>query len=147
MLSTGKERPPRGSPRGERLVSSYSLVFDLSYQFLPASLVLSFPPDLPHFSLFLSLVDCITLCRRQAVWPVYSSVASSPLSPSPSVPLPLSILIPFLAVFILLSRTFTVAALPTDTFRTCPSRVCDTCPVCVCDTFLGSDRLLRQPVL
>lgn len=54
----------------------------LAINFLPASFVLSFPPGLPRFLSSLSLLpaDCITLCRRQAVWPVYSSVASSPLS-------------------------------------------------------------------
>lgn len=75
-----------------RLCSILAINFFLlpsSSRFLPISLT-----SLP-FSVFLA--DCITLCRRQAVWPVYSSVASSPLSP-PSVPLPLSILIPFLAV-------------------------------------------------
>lgn len=89
--STGKETST-ASTRGVSwtTLSRPTRLFDLSYQFLPASLALSFPLDLPHLFLSLFLADCITLCRRQAVWPVYSSVASSPL--------PLSILIPFLAV-------------------------------------------------
>lgn len=86
---TRKERPLRRRviSLGLRLVLLACSILAINFFLLP-----SFPSDLLHFfhslSLPLFIADCITLCRRQAVWPVYSSVASSPLSfsscPSPS---------------------------------------------------------------
>lgn len=89
---------------------------------------------LPPFSRFLptflslSLADCITLCRRQAVWPVHSSVASSvlSLSVSPSLStlslsLSLSILIPFLAVHSSLAHLHCRCRYPRTRFVPAPS--------------------------
>lgn len=150
MHSTGKVRRRGGT--SWTTSSRPTRVFDLSYQFsscFPRPLV---PSRSPSLSLLLSLsllpADCITLCRRQAVWPVYSSVASSPLSLSLGSPSP------SLHSHSFSSRSFfSRAPSPSPRYpRTrvpylSLRRVCDTCPTCVCDTFLRSDRLLRQPVL
>lgn len=89
------------------------------------------------------------MCRRQAVWPVYSSVASLPLSllvPASHLTLCRRAFFSFrLSSRPFLSRTFTVAvALPT--FHTCPrrARVRYLSPsACVCDTYA----LLLAPTL
>lgn len=68
-------------PLGQRrLVLLACSILAIIFFLLPSS-SRSLPVSLA-FSPSLSLLpaDCITLCRRQAVWPVYSSVASSPLS-------------------------------------------------------------------
>lgn len=76
------------SLRQHRLVLLACSILAINFFLLPSSSRF-LPISLTSLSFSLFLTDCITLCRRQAVWPVYSSVASLPLSfslcPSPSL--------------------------------------------------------------
>lgn len=86
VRSIGKENVPLRrcvyvSLEQRRLVLFARSILAINFFMLPL-----FSRFLPTFlSLSLSLADCVTLCRRQAVWPVHSSVASSVLSLSLSV--------------------------------------------------------------
>lgn len=137
MHSTRKKSRQRVVFPGQRIASSYSSV--QFYQFPPALFVLSFFLDLSFF-----LTYCITLCWRQAVWPVYSSVASRPLTLLPF--LFLSLLFPPLILCSSLAHLHCRHAIHGHVLYLSPYA----CAIPILHAYAyapRSDRLLRQPVL